>query len=198
MAVLQNNLLCYFQGAISSAFWIFCQKQVLSLLCRAGRCVHGAVLLGGRFPFHKRSQEHGKLGTGSVYAAAFKTASQKFYLCICQPRGCSSQCWWQPPKQTFHASSQRPLFNFCVGLPWGDALFSWAPPAQGESGYLDVVTSQCDCSLFHLLEHIPSVSYSEHITRTAVWQSWSLRGCLAKKINAEMISGISSQIQDGS
>lgn len=47
-----------------------------------------------------------------------------------------------------------------------------------------------------LSKHILSVLYSEHIRLTAVWQSYSLRGCLAK--NAEMTFGISSRIQDHS
>lgn len=91
MAVLQNELLCYFRGAASSIFCIFCQKQVLSLLCWAGRCAHGAVLLGGRSPVRTRSREHRNLGMGSAYVALFKTASYKFFPCICQLPGCTQR-----------------------------------------------------------------------------------------------------------
>lgn len=61
--------------------------------------------------------------------------SRVFVSCPAAPRGCGRQCWWQPPKQTFRASSRRPLFTFRAGLPRGAALFS-RPPAAGWGAWL--------------------------------------------------------------
>lgn len=168
-----------------------------SCVRQAGVCM-GLCCLEVGFLFTNVRRNTESWGHAQCMLLLLKRPHRSFTCVFVSPEAAAASAGGSHQSKHFMLPASAPSLLFMLVC---HALFSWPPPAQGEGNYLDVVTSQCDCSLFqcHLLEHIPSVWYSEHITRTAVWQSWSLRGCLAKKKkNAEMISGISLQVQDGS